>query len=156
MDEYIPVDERRLALHLDMYILADKYDIASLGELAKNKFEGVVEQSRPSFFSKGRGLVHPVLEMIPRIYAATDRHNGGLRDVVVQYVRRRRTQVDSDLIDFRWYSKSERSFADQVEALLESVPEFALDVSRSWLKMPYLGCARNGNRQRSRESSPEW
>ena len=137
-----------------MYILADKYDIASLGEVAKKKFEGVAEQSHPSFVS-WQNPVYPVLEMIPRIYAATGRHNGGLRDVVVEYVRRGRIQADNDTWDFPRNNKSGRSFTDQVEALFESVPEFALDVSRSWLKMPYSGCTRNGNRSRSREYSPD-
>lgn len=30
-------------------------------------------------------------------------------------------------------------FKDKVESLFETVPEFAVDVSRSWLETPYLG-----------------
>ena len=38
---------RQLTLHIDMYVLADKYDIVSLGDLAVEKFEEVAKRSGP-------------------------------------------------------------------------------------------------------------
>ena len=113
---------RQLSLHVDMYVLADKYDIASLGELAKKKFRSLPKQSgldTPSL---------PVLEMIPRIYAVTGEHNRGLRDVIVEYARVQRTRTE-------WKTP----FTDRIAELLETVPEFAVEVLQSWLKLPYLG-----------------
>ena len=126
-----PMTSRHLSLHVDMYILADKYDIASLGELAKKKFEEVAKQCSP-FSSKC-----PILDTIPRIYAVTGEHTRGLRDVVVEYARLQRTKIDNRNI---FTDKIDTSpFTDQIESLFESVPEFAVDVARSWLNMPYLG-----------------
>lgn len=110
---------RNLSLHVDMYVLADKYDIASLGDLAKKKFEELANEHN------GDSNRIPVLDMIPRIYAVTGGHNRGLRNSVVEYARVERTKTDT--------------FRDQMESLFESVPEFAVDISRSWLEMPYLG-----------------
>ena len=123
---------RQLSLHLDMYVLADKYDIASLGDLAKKKFEEEAKSYIP-FFSE-----FPVLDMIPRIYAVTGEHNRALRDVVVEYARLQRTKPN-----YRdsWTTPIAITdlFRNRIESLFESVPEFAIDISRSWLKTPYLG-----------------
>lgn len=169
-DDFLPVPlivtPRQLSLHIDMYVLADKYDVSSLAELAKKKFETMAEQSRPlhrkeSFF--------PALETVPRIYAVTSEHNRGLRDVVVEYTRLQRTKSNN---------RDSFMFTDKVEELFESVPEFAADVLQSWLKMPYLGyceeqdcgrilreqnivcgscgeCGRNKNRIRTRDPSSQ-
>lgn len=44
---WVSMISRQLSLHVDMYVLADKYDIVSLGHLAKEKFEGVAKKSGP-------------------------------------------------------------------------------------------------------------
>lgn len=115
-----------------MYVLADKYDIGSLGDLAKKKFDELANNCRLPSYS-----TFPVLDMIPRIYAITGEHNRGIRDAVVEYARLDRSRMG---ISNTWTNKIEISdaFTTQIESLFESVPEFAVDISCSWLEMPCL------------------
>ena len=61
----------QLSLHVDMYVLADKYDIVSLGDLASEKFEEVAKECSPftskfplNFTSKFP-VSHPFAPIIP-------------------------------------------------------------------------------------------
>ena len=118
-----------LLLHVDMYVLADKYGIVPLRKLAKERFEGVARGLSP-FWENRPSSVFPVLEIIPRVYSVTGEHNRDLRDVVVRYTRLQRTLTHSGL------------FSEKVRELFESIPEFAVDVSQSWLELPYLSYCR--------------
>lgn len=111
-----------------MYVLADKYDIPSLGELAKKNFEAVAAALSPLYGATHTLPTFPVLDTIPRIYAATGEHNRALRDAVVEYTRLQRTKTDSSYL-----------FTSRIAEIFDMVPEFAADVSRSWLRVPHLG-----------------
>lgn len=129
--DHAPVTPRQLSLHVDMFVLADKYDIASLADLARMKFKEAAYE--PNHSHQGSPVRYPppklsVLETIPRIYAVTGEHNRGLRDVVVEYARLSRSHLEHGNV-----------FTDKLAELFESVPDFAVEVSKSWLKMPYLG-----------------
>ena len=79
-----------------------------------------------------------MLDTIPRIYAVTGEHNRGLRDAVVEYARVQRTKID---VREAWTATitNRIPFMNQIESLFKTVPDFAVDVSRSWLETPYLG-----------------
>lgn len=124
---------RQLSLHVDMYVLADKYDIASLSDLAKKKFEQKAKATMYGpYFTES-----PVLDLVSRIYAVTGEHTRGLRDVVVEYTRLQRTKIDSGR-DMNATDVT-NPWTSQVQSLFESVPDFSADISRSWLETPYLG-----------------
>ncbi|KAL9065531.1 MAG: hypothetical protein Q9161_008183 [Pseudevernia consocians] len=129
---------RQLSLHVDMYVLADKYDLDSLGVLAQQKFARAADQP-----GRTRKPVHlAVLETIPRIYAVTGEHNGNLREIVVEYVRLRRSGR-SNRDPSPASTEKNGWFREQIAHLFQTVPGFALDVSRSWLQEPYLGYCDN-------------
>ena len=131
-DRHVPINPRQLSLHIDMYILADKYDIASLGALALKKFQKSVEQARrePESGSLSQSK-QAILGNIPRIYALTSAHNSGLRDLVVEYARLQRSR------------DSTPPFTAELRKLFETVPEFAIDVLLSWLDTPFLAHCRD-------------
>ena len=66
----------RLTLHIVLYSLADKFDVAKLGELAIANFREVLTQS----WSPG-----DYLPCVPAIYESTPDSNTGLRRVIVEY-----------------------------------------------------------------------
>ena len=131
-DRHVPINPRQLSLHIDMYILADKYDIASLGALALKKFEKSVGQARrePESDSLSQSK-KAILGNIPRIYALTSAHNSGLRDLVAEYARLQRSRDATP------------AFTTELKKLFETVPEFAIDVLLSWLDTPFLAYCRD-------------
>lgn len=75
-DEDVPMDsESNLVLHTRVYSLAEKYDIPSLKQLAKTKFEMAMAcyYDSPEF-----------AEAIEEVYCTTIDSDRGLRDVVLQ------------------------------------------------------------------------
>ena len=126
-ERHVPINPRQLSLHVDMYILADKYDIASLGVLALKKFRTSLGQARrePETESLSQSKL-AVLGNIPRIYALTSEHNSDLRDIVVEYARLQRSR------------DSTPAFTAELRKLFETVPEFAIDVLLGWLETPFL------------------
>lgn len=67
----------RLTLHIEMYSLADKYDVPKLGEVAAVYFHKALEDSKSS---------GDYLPCVPAIYESTPDSNTGLRSVIVKYV----------------------------------------------------------------------
>ena len=126
-ERHVPINSRQLSLHVDMYILADKYDIPSLRALALKKFQTSIGQARrePETDSLSQSKL-AVLENIPRIYALTSEHNSDLRDIVVEYARLQRSR------------DSTPAFTAKLRKLFETVPEFASDVLVGWLETPFL------------------
>ena len=128
----VPITPRQLALHVDMYVLADKYDIASLGALAIKKFQvssGQVHHE-PETDSLSQNKL-AILTNIPRIYALTSDHNSGLRDIVVEYARLQRSR------------DSTAAFTTELRKVFETVPDFAIDVLLGWLDTPFLAYCRD-------------
>ena len=131
-ERHVPINPRQLSLHVDMYILADKYDIASLGALALKKFQTSMGQARrePETDSLSQSKL-AILSNIPRIYALTSEHNSDLRDLVVEYARLQRSR------------DSTPAFTTELRKLFETVPEFAIDVLLGWLETPFLAHCRD-------------
>ena len=131
-ERHVPISPRQLSLHVDMYILADKYDITSLGALALKKFQISIGQARrePMTDSLSQSKL-AILANIPRIYALTSDHNGGLRDIVVEYARLQRSR------------DSTPAFTTELRKLFDTVPEFAIDVLLGWLDTPFLAHCRD-------------
>ena len=92
------------SLHVEMYALADRYDIPALGKLAKAKFDNtcLTKWDTQSF-----------LDVISRVYASTPESNQGLRVLVLYYARKH----SHDLVE---NGKSNGTF----HALMDSMPEF--------------------------------
>lgn len=128
----VPVNPHQLSLHVDMYVLADKYDIASLGALAIKKFQASSGQAHrePETSSLSQSKL-AILGNIPRIYALTAEHNSGLRELVAEYARLQRSR------------DSTPAFKTELRKLFEIIPEFAIDVLLSWLDTPFLAYCRN-------------
>ena len=131
-ERHVPINPRQLSLHVDMYILADKYDIASLGALALKKYkESVGQASREPETDSLSQSKQAILGNIPRIYALTSDHNSDLRDLVVEYARLQRSR------------DSTPAFTNELKKLFETVPEFAIDVLLAWLDTPFLAHCRD-------------
>ncbi len=101
------------SLHVEMYALADQYDIPALGDLAKARFDGIctLEWNPKSF-----------VDIIPRVYESTLESNEGLREVVIRHAR---------------IHSSEMMGGGQVEdsfrALSVTVPEFAWALLKEYM-----------------------
>lgn len=66
-----------LTLHIEMYSLADKYDVPKLGELAIANFKATLTVTKSS---------GDYLPCVRAIYESTPDSNTGLRRVIVDYV----------------------------------------------------------------------
>lgn len=75
IDEEEELEESHLVLHTRVYALAEKYDIPSLKQLAKSKFEMAMAcfYDSPDF-----------AEAIEEVYCSTIDSDRGLRDVVLE------------------------------------------------------------------------
>lgn len=92
------------SVHVEMYALADKYDIPALGILATAKFDHTCTLNwHPTLF----------LETIPRVYDSTLESNQGLRTVVLDHVRKHSGAFMAD-----------EHVKEKVHALFTAIPEF--------------------------------
>lgn len=77
-EELVGEEESYLLLHTHVYSLAEKYDIPSLKELAKRKFE----MAMACFYDSSE-----FAEAIEEVYCSTVDSDRGLRDIVLQAFR---------------------------------------------------------------------
>lgn len=99
-----PKKSPNYSLHVEMYALADQYDIPALAVLAKYKLNVIceIEWDSKSF-----------LGIVPRVYETTLESNQGLRAVVLDHARKHSNHFMKDEL-------LKASFT----SLLESTPEF--------------------------------
>lgn len=99
-----------MMFNVNMYTIADKYDIPSLKVAAKKKFGSAVK----FYWRRSHLMVTNVLvEVISAVYNSTPTTNEGLRDVLAQVAHEQiEYLVDDD--DFRH--------------VLEQYPRFAIDI----------------------------
>lgn len=101
------------SVDVEMYALADKYDIPALAALAAAKFDHTCTLNwHPTSF----------LETIPRVYDSTLESNQGLRAVVVEHVRR---HSGAFLIEPKLKGK--------FHALLTAIPELNMALLRAYI-----------------------
>ncbi|KAK4697750.1 hypothetical protein P7C71_g375, partial [Lecanoromycetidae sp. Uapishka_2] len=111
-------DEDRLHHHISVFVLADKYDIPGLGQLATKKYTRILDVWQGMRF----------LNTIPTIYETPTGHNSGLRKAVAAHTRA------------RWYmfnSANEVETKKRLEELIATIPEFAVDFLQCWLGIGY-------------------
>lgn len=101
-------------LHADMFAVADKYDIAALGDAAKTKFE---EASNIVGLDNGN-----YLDVFRYVYSTTPESNRGLRDVVVGQIRTRGCRIMADA-----------ALNSRLEEIVSTTPQLAWDVFRTSL-----------------------
>ena len=101
-DETRKAIRRRALLDIDMYSLADKYDIAGLSALAKQSYfehlMSVIEITEEGNESKNEllSMTQVLLRTISRLYESTPESNRGLRDIAVEYAVRCRRELTMD------------------------------------------------------------
>lgn len=114
--------------HIDVFVLADRYDVSGLGKLATKKFKKILDDI-------WLGMLF--LETIPTIYEVTMDQNCGLRNAVAEHARA------------RWYmikSVAEEEVKARFEELIATSPDFAVDFVRCWLEVGYNDlCSECGN-----------
>ncbi len=103
------------SLHVEMYALADQYDIPALGDLAKARFDGIctLEWNPKSF-----------VDIIPRVYESTLESNQGLREVVIRHARTHSCEMLED-------GRVKAGFRD----LSVTVPEFAWALLKEYMRV---------------------
>lgn len=112
--------QRRLLLHVDLYALADRYDIGGLATLARDNYNGRVDFGADALCA---------IETIPRIYASTPESNRGLRDIVVRGIKKHSEDVFN----------VPAAKAQFYEIFLET-PQFALDMVSKALENSCTDC----------------
>ena len=115
-------------LHADMFAVADKYDIAALGDVAKNKFEKALSRTA---IANGH-----YLEVINHVYSTTPESNRGLRNVIVEQTQIRGSRIQEDPV-----------LNPRLKEIVSTTRQFAWDLINSQLKTlttgeSCFGCAR--------------
>ncbi|KAF6218342.1 hypothetical protein HO133_005689 [Letharia lupina] len=101
-------------LHAEMFAVADKYDIATLGVVAMNKFEKALSKKK---FGNGH-----YLDIIKHVYSTTPESNRGLRDLVVSHARAHGNEIQKDSI-----------LNPRLEEIVSITPQFAWDLIQTCL-----------------------
>ncbi|KAL7945077.1 BTB/POZ protein [Trichoderma barbatum] len=112
-----------LVLHIRMFGLADKYLIDGLLELSKTKIKKTFRAERNTC---------NLFQSVAEIYDLQFESGKLLRDVVIETVRER--IAVTPLKD---------SVQQSLEDLMDEIPEFAVDLAKSYLKRPTLGHCSN-------------
>ncbi|CAF9938022.1 MAG: hypothetical protein ALECFALPRED_007482 [Alectoria fallacina] len=101
-------------LHADIFAVADKYDIAALGNIAKNKFEEAINK---------KGFGDPDhLRVIKYVYSTTPESNRGLRDVIVSHTQARGNKIRTNFV-----------LNSRLEEIVSTTPQFGWDLIQSSL-----------------------
>lgn len=101
--------EHHALLHAAMFAVADKYNIAALGDAAKDKFE----RSFNYMFPDLGGL----MDVIEYVYSSTPDSNRGLRDSIVQQTQACGAKIMAD-----------PALNSRLEEIIASTPSFAMDL----------------------------
>lgn len=96
-------------LHAAMFAVADKYNIAALGDVAKNKFEQAIKESVSD--------TNYFLDIIDYVYSTTPESNRGLRDLIVFQAQTRGAKI-----------MAEPELNSRLEEIISSTPRFAMDL----------------------------
>lgn len=67
----------RLTLHIEMYSLADKYNVTRLGERAIDRFKRILAEA---------WVIDECMPCVRTIYESTPNSNRGLRDVIIDHI----------------------------------------------------------------------
>lgn len=110
---YTPL-RSQLQGHAEMYVLADKYDIPGIKELAKDKFER--EAMRLVFSPHVKLNMLHFLTVIPYVYMNTAPNDDGLRPSIVKTWRMQPHQITTTLGDAR------------LRKLIEKFPDLGMDL----------------------------
>ncbi|KAL9065532.1 MAG: hypothetical protein Q9161_008184 [Pseudevernia consocians] len=102
-------------LHADMFAVADKYDIAALGDVAKGKFEKALSRTA---IANGH-----YLEVINHVYSTTPESNRGLRNVIVEQTQIRGSRIQEDPV-----------LNPRLKEIVSTTRQFAWDLINSQLK----------------------
>ena len=97
-----------------MFAVADKYNIATLGDVAKNKFKEAINET----FLDTRYF----LDVIEGVYNTTPESNRGLRDLIVLQTQTRGAKI---------MANSELN--SRLEEIISTTPHFAMDLIRKSL-----------------------
>lgn len=102
-------------LHASMFAVADKYDIAALGDVAKGKFERAISKTA---IDNGH-----FLEVINNVYSTTPESNRGLRDAIVEQTQIRGSMIREDPV-----------LNPRLEKIVSTTPQFAWDLIQNCLR----------------------
>ena len=102
-------------LHAAMFAVADKYNIAALGDVAKNKFEEAIKEDvlDTGYF----------MDVIEYVYSTTPESNRGLRDLIVF-----QTQTRGGTI------MAVPELNSRLEEIISTTPHFAIDLIQKSLQ----------------------
>ena len=120
--DYQPTDETSLdsdlggyaILHAAMFAVADKYNIATLGDVAKNKFKEAINETvlDTRYF----------MNVIEDVYSTTPESNRGLRDLIVLQTQTRGAKIMAD-----------PELNSRLEEIISTTPHFAMDLIQNSL-----------------------
>lgn len=99
-------------VNVEIYAIAEKYDIRTLKELAKKKFESSVD-----FSNANMSDVSIIIEFVYRTTPSSDR---GLRDIIAPYLTSLKTEL-----------RASDDFMDLIKNKLDG--DFAIDVIEAWV-----------------------
>ena len=108
-------EQHHAVLHAAMFAVADKYNIAALGDAAKVKFQKSIKSI--VWISPDIGSFMDVIEYV---YSTTPESNRGLRDIVVRQIQILGTQITAD-----------PKLNSRLEGIIASTPSFAMDLIRN-------------------------
>ena len=116
--------DKALDLHVKVHVLADKYDIPRLANLAILSYQQAFRQAT----RRGKRFVKAFLATIPAIYTMTPDTNVGLRNVVVRLARIMRPIL----------IETEPKYSEEFQNLLHEVPGFAAGMANDYFARPLL------------------
>ncbi len=97
-------------LHASMFAVADKYDIAALGDLAKEKFDKAIENIDNQHY----------MDVINHVYSTTPESYRGLRDKIGHQTRIRGSTIRTDPV-----------LNSRLEEIVSTTRQFAWDLIQS-------------------------
>lgn len=103
--------ESNIKMHIDMYTMADKYEVPDLGKVAFVKFRAYLSKIRHSTSD-----IDFIFECIRAVYGSTPHLKCRLRELVVNRIA---TEINS--------IKTHEDLCDSLHALIQDIPDFAWD-----------------------------
>lgn len=100
-------------LHASMFAVADKYDIAALGDLAKDKFTKAILNIDNQHY----------MDVINHVYSTTPESNRGLHDEIGYQTRLRGSTIITDPV-----------LKSRLEEIVSTTPQFAWDLIETSFK----------------------
>lgn len=119
---------RRLILHVDMYTIADKYNIDGLRTLALRKYENALKE----MWLEGHG--HPFLRTIRQIYDVTTELNRKFRDVTIAHTESNRIYIAAD-----------KGVNAHFEEVCNKVPEYQKELLQMFMECICVICNKTAN-----------